>query len=59
MCIWTADDGALYKAKFADNESLIYLKKGDKISADCVEGEDVALLMKKFSVTARDSEQTE
>lgn len=51
--------GALYKAKFADNESLIYLKKGDKISADCVEGEDVALLMKKFSVTARDSEQTE
>lgn len=55
----TGEDGALYKAKFADNESLIYLNAGDEISADCVEGEDVALLMKAFTVTARSTEEAE
>ncbi len=43
-----AEDGALYKAKFAENESLIYLKAGDTISADWTEGKDVARIIKQI-----------
>lgn len=45
-----AEDGALYKAKFADNEGLIYLNAGDEVSADCVKGKETALEMKSFQV---------
>ena len=45
-----AEDGALYKAKFADNEGLIYLNAGDEVSADCIKGKETALEMKSFQV---------
>lgn len=46
-----AEDGGLYKEKFADDESLIYLKKGDMITAECVKGNDGAKRIVTFRVT--------
>ena len=34
----TASDGKIYKQKFADNEKLIFIKSGDIIKAQCVQG---------------------
>lgn len=45
-----AEDDAVYKARFADNESLIYLQPGDKISADWTQEEDFARTLLRFTV---------
>lgn len=42
------DDGRLYKQKFADNEELIYLSAGDKITVDFVQGSGTAYHIIKF-----------
>lgn len=34
----TASDGKVYKQKFSDNEKLIFIKNGDTIKAECVQG---------------------
>ena len=45
-----AEDGELYRAKFADNERLIYLNSGDEVMADCVKRKEAALEIKSFQV---------
>lgn len=51
----TGNDQNLYKMKFAEDESLIYVKAGDQIDAECVQGDGKAYTMKSFSVKAIDN----
>lgn len=50
----TGDDGNLYKMKFSEDESLIYLKAGDSVSAECVAGDGKAYRMERFSVNEKE-----
>ena len=49
------NDQNLYKMKFAEDESLIYVKAGDQIDAECVQGDGKAYTIKSFSVKAVDN----
>lgn len=51
----TGTDKNLYKMKFADDESLIYVKSGDQIDAKCIQGDGKAFTMKKITVKAVDN----
>ena len=45
-----AEDGGLFKQKFAENESLIYLKTGDTITAQCVKDDSTAKRIISFEM---------
>ena len=45
-----AEDGGLYKQKFAENESLIYLNIGDTITAQCVKDDNTAKRIISFEM---------
>lgn len=44
-------DKSLYKMKFSEDESLIYLKAGDNVSAECVKTAENTFRMKSFAVS--------
>lgn len=43
-----AEDDTLYKAKFAEDESIVFLKKGDTVSAECAKGSGAALRIRSL-----------